>query len=72
MQTEKEKDIDTTIDRLLDNLSLFYGSARATWGTLREIVSDMAELGLEIAKLPFKIQPILELKLGDSFVADMM
>lgn len=72
MQTEKEKDIDTTIDRLLNNLSLFYGSARATRGKPREIVSDVAELGLEFEKLPFKIQPILDFKPRDPFVADMM
>lgn len=32
----------------------------------------MAELGLEIARLPFEIRPILDLKPGEPFVANMM
>lgn len=57
---------------VLDDLSPFGGSARATREKLREIVSDVAELGLEIARLPFEIRPILDLKPGQPFVADMM
>ena len=39
---------------------------------MREIVSEVAELGLEIAKLPFEILPIACLRLGDPFNPDMM
>lgn len=68
---EKEKDISIITDMLLQDLSPFGGSARATREKLRDIVTDVAELGLEIARLPFQIRPI-DLKPGDLFVADMM
>ena len=71
-QIEKEKEIETITDTLLHDLSSFNGSPRATREKLRDIVSDVAELGLEIAKLPFKFRSISDLKLGGPFVANMM
>ena len=55
---QKEMDIDTTTDLVLHYLSPFSGSAQATRGKLRKIVSDVAKLGLNIAKLPFEIRPL--------------
>lgn len=72
LQIEKEKDIDAITNRILHHVSPFSGSPRATREKLREIVSDVAELGLEIARFPFEIRPILDLKPGDPFVPDMM
>ena len=57
---------------LLVDVSPFRGSPLATPEKLREIVSDMAELGLEIGRLPFEIRPTFNLKPGDAFVGDMM
>ena len=71
-QLEKEKDIDSTTDRVLHHVSSFSGSPRATREKLREIVSDVAELGLEIARLPFEIWPLISLMPGDPFVTDTM
>ena len=72
LQVEKEKDIDAITDTVLHNLSPFGGSARATREKLREIVSNVAELGLEMARLPFEIRPLSDLKPGEPFVAEMM
>ena len=68
---EREKDISLITDQLVQYLSPFGGSARATREKLREIVTDVAELGLEIASSPFEIRPI-DLKPGGLFVADIM
>ena len=72
LPVEKEKDIDTITDTVLQDLSPFGGSARATREKLREIVSNVAELGLEMARLPFEIRPLLDLKPGEPFTEDMM
>ena len=71
-QIKKEKEIETITDTILHDLSPFSGSPRATRGKLRDIVSDVAELGLEIAKLPFEVRSISDLNPGGPFVADMM
>lgn len=72
LQMEREKDIDAVTDMVLHDLSSFSGSPRATREKLRDIVSKVADLGLELAKLPFEIRPMTELNPGDPFVADMM
>ena len=72
LQFETEKDIDSVTDMVLEDISPFGGSARATREKLREIVSNVAELGLELARLPYEIRPISTLKPGAPFVADMM
>ena len=69
---EKDKDIDDITNMLLEDLSFIRGSPRATPEKLREIVSKVAELGLELARLPFEIRPEFNLYPGDPFVADMM
>ena len=71
-QIEKEKEIETITDTILHDLSSFSGSPRATREKLRDIVSDVAELGLEIAKLPFEIRSMSDLNYGGPFVADTM
>ena len=71
-QIRKEKEIETITDAILHDLSPFSGSPRATREKLRDIVSDVAELGLEIAKLPFEIQSISGLNPGGPFVANTM
>ena len=75
LRTVMEKDIDAITDMLLSDLSPFCDFTKSTLDTrvpLREIVSDVAELGLEIAKLPFEIWPISNLEPGGPFKADMM
>jgi len=71
LQMEKELDIDAVTDLVLEDISPFGGNARATREKLREIVSNVADLGFEIAKLPFEIRPI-DLKPGVPFAANMM
>ena len=71
-QIKKEKEIETITDTLLHDLSSFNGSPRATRQKLRHVVSDVAELGLEIAKLPFEVRSISDLDPGGPFVANMM
>ena len=53
-------------------LSPLNGSTRATRQKLRVIVSNVADLGLEIARLPYEILPLSGLKPGGPFVTDMM
>ena len=72
LQIEKEKDIENITNTLLHELSSFGSSTRATPEKLKEIVSKVAELGLELARLPFEIRPITDLNPGGDFVADMM
>lgn len=57
---------------LLTEISPFGGSTLATREQLRQIVSDVAEFGLEIAKLPFEIWPKSNLPPGRKFDADTM
>ena len=58
---------------LLTEISPLGGSTLATRGQLRQIVSDVAELGLEIAKLPFAIWPDIHLLWpGVKFKAETM
>ena len=74
LRTEREKDIDAITDMLLSDLSPFGGSTESTLATreqLRQIVCNVAELGLEIAKLPFEIWPE-KLTPGGSFEMDTM
>ena len=71
-QAQREKDIEAITDILFAEISLFGDSTLATREQLRQIVSDVAELGLEIAKLPFEILPISGLRPGGLFKADMM
>ena len=71
-QIKKEKEIEIITDTILYDLSSFCGSPRATREKLRDIVSDVADLGLEIAKLPFEVQFGSDLNPGGPFVADMM
>ena len=56
---------------LLTEISPFGGSTLATREQPRQIVSDVAELGLEIAKHPFQIRPT-NLTPGGSFEVDTM
>lgn len=72
LHLEKEKEIDAMTDMVLVDLSSFSGSTRATREKLRDIISKVAELGLELARLPFEIRPITDLNPGNPFVEDMM
>ena len=71
-QIKKEKEIETITDTILHDLSSFNGSPRATRERLRDIVSDVADLGLEIAKHPFEFRSVSDLDPGGPFVANMM
>ena len=68
---EREKNIDSITDMLLTEISPFGGSTLTTREQLRQIVSYVAELGLEIAKHPFQIRPT-NLTPGESFEVGTM